>query len=639
MTGKSLDYRPELDGLRAIAVASVVAFHLEPALAPGGFVGVDIFFVLSGFLIARLIANELTDNSFTFLNFYERRVRRILPALVVVCAFSAIAATFILLPEELVRFAKTLVAAAFSVSNIWFKLNSDYFAPAAETQPLLHTWSLGVEEQFYLGFPVFLWAVYKWWRPWLGVLIGLALLTSLAIANLRGPQATFFLIDSRAWEFLIGSVVALRLIPEASRQWQRALAGLLGLLGLGIAIFAFNSHIRFPGVAALLPCVAVALVIWGGSSDTLATRVLTWRPMVFLGLISYSVYLWHWPLIVFTKLLTAGHSSGAQKLSLVAATLVLATLSWRYVETPCRRRGVGSQGWRKAFLAGGFGIGALAACGGGFLILHGLPGRFPDSVFTLAAAAADSSPLRPKCHFSGNDETFEKTCVLGADVPPSLIVYADSHGVEMSVALGEAMKQKGTSLRQITASSCPPARGFNPLGRPNCAAYNERMLRSLTAVPPTTIIVAAKSVHWLREDPKTYLRGLGETLQLLARSGHHVILLGAAPPHPHHLSVPATLARLAAVGVDPNTYTFDPGMAEMEGVDRELRQIADGQGATFVSISPAFCSRAGCAAYLDDAVLYFDDNHLSVAGAKIVVSKRLAPVLWPEDTSRQSATH
>ena len=301
-TATHISYRPDIDGLRAIAVVSVILFHLN-ALR-GGFVGVDIFFVISGFLITSLLWKEIqATGTVSLIGFYDRRIRRIFPALFAMFAVSWVVGFLYLFPNEFTAFARSMLAALLSVANLFFWRESGYFAAAASTKPLLHTWSLGVEEQFYVLFPPLLALLYKLSARRLKLsLTVLALLSfALCVALTRSsPDAAFYLPVTRAWQLLFGSLLALNdLAVLRHRLWRNA-AALLGLLILGYTLLRFSSATPFPGYMALLPTLAAALLIAAGTKGkTLVGRVLSFKPFVFVGLISYSLYLWHWPLIVF----------------------------------------------------------------------------------------------------------------------------------------------------------------------------------------------------------------------------------------------------------------------------------------------------------------------------------------------------
>lgn len=639
---QNLAYRRDLDGLRGIAVAAVVAYHLGFPFASGGFVGVDVFFVLSGFLITSIIASELEAGSFSIAGFYERRIRRIVPALVFVCACTTALALALLFPDELTRFASSLIATALSLSNFWCLVHSGYFEPAAEVQPLFHTWSLGIEEQFYIVFPILLMAVFKYRKNLLGRTVWLLFAASLTLSVLmleRYPQSTFFLLHTRAWELLAGSIIALGLVPLPASRLQREAASAFGLLAIAGAVFYYTTKTSFPGLAALLPCLGAALVIWagqGGSAvrDSRAARILGVGPLVFLGLISYSLYLWHWPLIVFAKIAAVDPLSTAQKMAVASASLVLAAITWRLVEQPFRRRGAGGFSRPVILWSGGLSFGTLIATAFFVFATNGFPGRFSQQVVDLVAAGHDASPFRGKCHFDGAlKRTYDDTCVLGDKVDPKIIVYSDSHGAEFSAALGSLAKARNESVRQITASACPPAANYSLSHGTRCGDYNAAMLARLISIPPSTILIAANSESWSKYRPDQYWKGLQTTLAALHRAGHRLIVLGAAPNFPRHKWVPKTLARWAMEGNDPANFRFSPDVARMRDVDAKLRSIAAEEGATYVPIAPAFCEAERCSAVIDNAVLYFDNNHLSVSAANVLAKKLLVPLLWPETKS------
>lgn len=589
--------------------------------------------MLSGFLISQIIAGDLDAGKFSIAKFYERRIRRIVPALVFVCAICTVAAAVILFPGELRTYASSLLAAVFSVSNVWFAANTSYFDPAAATQPLLHTWSLGVEEQFYMFFPLLLSVVFRFDRRRVPLLIWSLIAVSLALGIALTPgysRSSYFLIHTRTWELLTGAVLGLGLVPSPISKGQRETAAALGLIGIATAVLVYTGKTPFPGSAALVPCIGTALIIWAGG-QTVVGRMLSIRPMVFVGLISYSLYLWHWPLIVFAKLILVQPFTLTQQVLLTGAAFGLSVLTWHFVERPFRRRSHSTSSQTKVFAAGGAGLGALAASAVAFLVLNGWPGRFPEDILGLEAAAQDWSPKRVGCHFDGSlSGDFDKSCVLGAPVEPSIIVYGDSHGAELSVALASLAETRNESVRELTASGCPPALNFTYPDRPECPAYNAKILERLTALPPKTIILTANAVAWTDEYSKQFFGGLQGMLHALSKAGHRVILMGQIPPHPNQLPVPATLARRAEFGKKPANYVFRPEMQKLQELDAKLEKIAQSEGARYVSLVQALCNKHGCKADMDGKVLYFDDNHMSVAGQKVMAAKLLAPILWPE---------
>jgi peptidoglycan/LPS O-acetylase OafA/YrhL len=336
-------HRADIDGLRAIAVVPVVLFHAGVSRVSGGFVGVDIFFVISGYLITSLILGEMAEGRFSLASFYERRIRRIFPALFAVLAVCVVVAALLFLPRELKSFDRSLLATTFFVSNIYFYSGLGYFAAPPDTLPLLHTWSLAIEEQFYIVFPLLLSLVIAFGRRvWIGLIAALFLLSlaaSIWVTRLN-PDAAFYLAPMRVWELMLGALLAARLLPRIGSQAVREMLALAGIALIGYAVFAFSPATPFPGSAALIPCLGAALVIYAGEDDgtTLAGKVLSLWPLAFVGLISYSLYLWHWPLLVFARYWTIVPLTVWQSAAIVTTSFILAAFSWRYIEQPFLRK-------------------------------------------------------------------------------------------------------------------------------------------------------------------------------------------------------------------------------------------------------------------------------------------------------------
>ena len=634
MGNRSLGYRPELDGLRAVAVASVLLYHLGSPIAPGGFVGVDVFFVLSGFLITRLIAEELRTGEFSLFRFYERRIRKIAPAFFVVCACCMVAAVIFLLPQELKRFSSSLIAAVFSLSNVWFLAHSSYFAPVGEVRPLLHTWSLGVEEQFYILFPIMLAAAFKYAPSRTGALVWCVFAVSLILSvTLIGefPKGTFFLIHTRAWELLAGSVIALGLVPAATSRWQRELGAIAGLIGIAAAIVGFNSHTPFPGYAALLPCLGAALIIWAGEENAVARILRAGSVRIhrldFVQLISVALAADRIQSAVGDRSIRFSSADPADVRRRRTFNRDLALRGNAF-----RRRDSRGFSRRTMFTAVGVGLGSLAGCGLIVVGFRGLPDRIPKDALALEAASSDSSPMRSKCHFEGSlDQTYGMSCVFGAPVEPDFIVYADSHGAELSLVLGKLAEERGQSVRELTASGCAPTVDFLPEDDPECAAYNARMLKKLTSIPAATVIVTANAAAWSPEGAATYIPGMQKVVHALRGAGHRVILLGSVPQHPNGVPIPATLARRAMLGERPEDYTFDPRIAHYRDIEAALEKVAAAEHVEYVPVYPLLCVENRCKGDIGGTVLYFDHGHLSMAGEKLIATKLLAPLLWPPD--------
>ena len=380
---RSAQYRPEIDGLRALAVLPVLFYHTDIPGFSGGFVGVDIFYVISGFLITSIIAKDVNVGRFTFTSFYERRIRRIFPALFGVVFFSLIAGALFLAPSDFAAFGKSLVAMNFFVSNIFFKRTGGidgYFGP--------NTWSLSVEEQFYLFFPtlliLFTRFAKKWARPWLWAIVFFSFAINIW-ATQHAPRTAFYILIPRAWELLLGALLALKAIPPLKHRLAREIAGLTGLALIVWAVVLFTKDTQFPGWAALCPRLGAALIIHSGEGGPSIVRtLLSFPPLVFVGVISYSLYLYHWPIIVFAKYLSVGELSTGTTLIVIALSLLLAFISYEFIESPFR--GSDSPITRPQIFSFGLATSVLSAALG-FVIYatHGFPVRFDDSTRQLIA--------------------------------------------------------------------------------------------------------------------------------------------------------------------------------------------------------------------------------------------------------------
>ena len=644
--GAANDYRPDLDGVRAIAVLAVVLYHLELPLFSGGFVGVDIFFVLSGYFVTRQILESLERGDFTVIGFYERRIRRLFPALFLVLTVSACAAWLTLLPDELDRFGVELIAAVVSLSNFLFWRRSDYFGPDAEQMPLLHTWSLAVEEQFYIVLPIALLLLVRfgWSCRSLGLAIAAAAALSFAASVMLLPveQATvFYLLPTRFWELAIGSVLATPLVPIPRGQLTRQLMSASGLVMILAPVFVYSAVTPFPGLAALPPCLGCALLIQSGRPTganarrpiTVATRVLSFRPMVFIGLVSYSFYLWHWPLIVFAKHSLETPLGLLQVAAVFVAAFALAVLSWRFVEQPFRRGQVLSTRARR-FMAAGIGGLAIAGFGAAAAATNGFPERIPDEIRRLSEQAQDFSPLRRACHANGRGNlAFDDTCVFGPAEAPRVVLAADSHGAELSYALAGIARSGAIHFRQITGSSCPPALGFAPPSRPGCPRHVEIMLRGLQSEAPANLLITAYYFNW-HANPATrdqFWGGLDRFVGLMRKAGHSVVLLGGVPPH-GSASLPETLAKNLLRGTQPSGYQFPVDRNLATEIDGRLQRLADRHAATFLPIAAIACSQepmqtGRCSAFAHGHALYFDKHHLTNMVAGRIVARLILPQL------------
>jgi peptidoglycan/LPS O-acetylase OafA/YrhL len=640
-----IQYRKDIDGLRALAVLPVVLFHAGFGV-PGGFVGVDVFFVISGYLITSLISEEMQTGKFSIAAFYERRIRRIFPALFAMMTVSAILAWFFFMPPDFALFGKSVLSAALFVSNILFRREAGYFDTSELMKPLLHTWSLAVEEQFYIFFPLILF-VFRSRQSFQFAVIVLLAAISLGLSEwwvIKEPTEAFYLLPSRFWELGLGGLLSY--LPRYRPQ-RTAIATAItasGVLLIGIAIFAIHSTSPFPGLLALVPCGGAALVIFGGSVANPASRLLGSPPLAFIGLISYSLYLWHWPLIVFSQY-ELGHAlSPAQAICIVTLSIVVSVASWKFIETPFRRRAVLS----RRFNLFGFGAAAMAvAFLAGFSIdnLDGFPGRLSAEVARIYSAKADVGKYMAWTCLSDNeprgpsvaDVRAGRLCTLGnenaADI--SFAVWGDSHAAAMAPAIDKIAAEYNRKGLFIGQAGCPPLLQYETpharkTSRDSCLRQNEAAADLLKSKHMSMVFLIAR---WPREvlgaqygnegpffDPAEPYKvddrsaevaeGLDKTLTLLAQLHIRAILVMDVPEPGY--DVPYALARAAKehrqVDINPPRSVVDQRQRQSMAV---LRAASAKYGVELVDPTPSFCSADRCNVAIDGRPLYVDSNHLT----------------------------
>ena len=517
-----MKYRPDIDGLRAIAVVPVVLYHAGVSGFTGGYVGVDIFFVISGFLITGIIHRELMEGRFSILRFYERRARRILPALFGVVVAGLIAGWFMLSPVDYNEMGQSILSALFFVSNMWFWQNSGgYFDGATDYLPMLHTWSLAVEEQFYIIFPLLLMLLYRVGRRLLLPTIVLLVAGSLVVAIWaapRMPSASFYLLPTRIWELGIGSLLALGLLPSAAPKALREGVGALGLVAVLAPVFLYDGSTTFPGLAALPPVLGAGALIWAGTAgQVLASRLLALRPMVWIGLISYSLYLWHWPIMAFVRNRTFSvEMEPALQVITIAASVLAGWLSWRFVERPFRvpvREGGLTRG--PVFGLSGIGMAGLSALAGAVAVTGGMATqRF--STEQLAAIPPESlrNPYRATCFGARPASEF---CTFGnsdPEVPVTWFLWGDSHADALLPALIDIAESEGVKLGFAGHSACGPLPGLGGTdvreqGVRSCLRHNRVVLdylRQTSATRPCSWTHAGRFIRTANTRPPTTAR-------------------------------------------------------------------------------------------------------------------------------------
>jgi peptidoglycan/LPS O-acetylase OafA/YrhL len=632
-------YRPDIDGMRAVAVLLVVFNHLTTTRCRGGYIGVDVFFVISGYLIGATILAEMRAGEFTLANFYERRIRRIFPALFVMLMVASALAYVCLLPSEVIAFAKSLIAAMLSVSNMLFWLQSGYFDVASGSKPLLHTWSLGVEEQFYIVFPLFLLAVYRWFPRamksalWSVVVVSLALAAWFAYQP--GDTTAFFVAPLRSWELLLGAIASQGYLPKMKTPLQRNVGSLAGLMLILIPAMTYTAATPFPGIAAVPPVVGAVLLIGAGDSgSSLVGRLLSWRPVVFIGLISYSLYLWHWPLKVFYSANLAfqrvQHAEKIEQVTVFVGSLVLATLSWRFVETPFRK-GKYRPARRRLFAMSAVGAGWIAAMAALMIGTHGFASRFSADVLQadrFAAMGPAPGWRSGECFIEvgktlgGADDlsTFDKTTCMHED--PSkrqYLLYGDSHAADLYPGLVSVFPE--LNILQANVSSCVPQMKMSEQGESACSQLSAYIFGDFLIHHHVDGVLL--SAHWQDDE----LPELGRTVAWLKQRGIPVIVIGPG------IEFNGSMPRLVAVWMRdgrPAGFMDDFRSHQPEELDRTMAKLARDQWKVpYISVYDDLCrSQAeivakaqpemagGCPVFgVQGAPLLVDSNHFSEEGS------------------------
>lgn len=627
-----MKYRPEIDGLRALAVLPVVFFHAGLAAFSGGYVGVDVFFVISGYLITTIIREQLRLNTFTIRGFYERRARRILPMMFVVCAACIPFAWAWMLPGELREFGQSLIAATTFASNILFWSQSGYFDGAAELKPLLHTWSLSVEEQFYLFFPLLLLLLNKFHQ---GRQFAVVLLITVASFTLSiygaysRPSANFFLIPTRAWELGIGSLLALREIEKTNvvRRGNEGLAS-FGLALVVFSIFFFDESTPFPSQYALAPVLGTALVIGWAAPSTIVGGILSHTWLTGIGLISYSLYLWHQPVFAFLKLRSLTPPSSGEMAAAILISIALAVASWKLVETPFRNRQrvPNKTLWR-------FG----AACSA-ILLSIGVVGHatagLPDITKERAALTGLAERFRVNhgLHRECEGEfTIQRECRTGN--APTVMVWGDSYAMHLVEGIVADMPE--VSLIQHTKSVCGPILGLAPITPKyprdwalGCLDFNRKVMEWLSKNRSVQVAILSSPLAQYLDPESRYLTDAGigavdtsvlsqafrKTLARIEDMG--VVPIVVSPPPRGPFDVGRCLVSAVRFGADLTRCNFQRGDYELRqaGVISLLKEIDIRY--PVVWLADHMCDWETCRAARGRTTLYRDVGHLSYEGSE-----------------------
>ena len=616
-------YRPDIDGLRAVAVLPVVLFHAGIQVIGGGYVGVDVFFVISGYLITSMISADIRAEKFSIARFYERRIRRIFPALFVVVVAASIAAWWLLPPFDLADYGRSSLATSAFGSNFLFWIQSGYFDAPAHLKPLLHTWSLAVEEQFYIFFPLLLLLLRRRNRRTQLAVLGGLFVVSLAACiwmTRRGPATAFYLSPFRGWELLTGSLLALGAVPPLTRPVLREGFAAVGLALIGWSVLGFTEATPFPGAHALAPCVGAGLIIHAGTDGrSLVGRLLASEPLVFIGKISYSLYLWHWPFLIFAGFWFVEPMTASQSAIVIGLSGITSILSWRFVEQPIRR--TKSLTRRQIFAWAAVATAIVVAFGASTQVTHGWPRRATVEARRLDAARADRSPDRERCHASdARLIPFARKCTYGAQPSaPTIAIWGDSFAAELGYELGQIEKARGQTLLYISFSACGPAVGVFD-DDPRCERHNEDVLDHLVQSKSLEqVVLVARYVAYEHRDGGRFLAGFAQVAKRLADAGKRVIVVYPIPAPPGH--VPSILARLAMLGRDLHEAEIDRATYERANHDTiaALDELVRHPGIRGAHPESVLCGADKCEVMAGTQVLYFDVDHLSRTGARLVI--------------------
>jgi peptidoglycan/LPS O-acetylase OafA/YrhL len=617
-------YRPDIDGLRAIAVLSVVFFHLTRSALPGGYLGVDMFFVLSGYLITSIIWREVQDGQFSVTRFYDRRIRRIMPALLFLVLLATMAASILLLPTDLIGYGKSLLATLGFVANIYFWSDTDYFSRAAETKPLLHLWSLGVEEQFYIFFPLILAALARWRRrsalPAIALLTIGSLAANIIVLSIDGATAAFFLLPARAWELGFGAL--LPLLPSRAEA-SRAGANSIALFGALLVILGItHPTLRpIPNVPDALPVVigTTLLILAGQRHLTAINRLLCIRPLVFVGLISYSLYLWHWPIIVFAQYYLVRNLNFPECLAALALMTSCAAGSWRFIERPFRSKGLGI---RNLMIVTGAGIVVLAIAAALLIRLQGLPGRLNTAAATLNEAVGDfyRCPISTQLPFGA-----ARACVLNLPTRnPSdadVILLGNSHAVMYAPLWTSILQGRRQTGLLITLNGCLPtlqsniSRACIDAARLNlAAALNLSRARTfilgLTWPYESNALVAQNGKQIDNRDNLALIQALDDLIDQLRNAGKQVIIIGplAEPGY----DIASVISRQVAFDHKFDGPTFLSEADFLARYGAAIRHFEARRDIHFARPDQVQCADGRCEYLIDGRSLFADSNHVTI---------------------------
>ena len=619
----------------------------------GGFVGVDVFFVISGFLITSLILKDYKSSAgFSIVSFWERRVRRIFPALFFVVIVTAVAGWFVLLPSDFLDLGKSVVAQSVFASNFYFWDTSGYFESSASIKPLLHTWSLAVEEQFYLLLPLLFLFRSRWNRKTLRWVFGGVIVLSLVLSIIqadKSPDAGFYLLPSRAWELLAGAMLALLPIRNQLPKWIGELVGWSGLGGIGLACLLYTHSTPFPGAAALLPVLGTVAIIWStgcSAEPNILCRVLSLRPLVFVGKISYSLYLWHWPILVYALYWRDNHiMHWPYRFALLGLSFLLAIISWKFVETPFRTRKLFPS--RKGVL--GFGLVSLMlyTLSGIYVVSSkGLPERYSADVAKIdssyqpeALTKQYSMPSLTTLEMAMN-ANFEEDGNLERGI--DCLVWGDSQVGAISPLFRKLARQHQLRVQFATYNATCPVLGYRSFSDHGLKENSERWSRAVVdhcihSKVQNVVLHAAWGWYFTRNTSGAiYQRGdrermldefsqkLAQTTRELKEAGAKVWIIKAVPRQ--GVNYRFTLAKAVHMQIPYKEAMSKSSMMDYSRRQDQVMSLAAKEGAVILDPSPYFYQdRESCLLRYDGELLYHDRDHLSISGA-LFLEPLVAPI-------------
>ena len=589
----------------------VMNFHAFPSAVPGGFVGVDVFFVISGFLITGIITRDLELGRFSLIEFYNRRIRRIFPALIVVLAATLVLGWFWMLPQAFAQLGSDAFASAAFLANIALLLQSGYFDVESAKKPLLHLWSLGIEEQFYLVWPLLLMLATRFRTRIMAMAAMLAIASFLLNVALIGsnPVATFYLPFTRAFELLTGAVLARGWIhleqSSAASNWRAS----IGMALIAVAVVMLDSHRAFPGWWAVLPVAGSALLL-SAPGAWVNRIVLASPPLVWIGLISYPLYLWHWPLLVFGEMIKFRPLTLLERDLILLASTLLAWATYRFVEIPFRF----GLPRRRKMVSLGAGMAMVAVAGFAIIWGRGFDFRLPPEIRTMASVPTESDKWRVhECLLDlSRETTFADTCVE-RDRRPLVLIWGDSTAGALLPGLRKAQETRDFGIAQLTSSSCIPALNADLVSTPNCRAMNDKVFSLIRQIRPDVVLLHAT---W-----EKHLDNVAETVSALKKqTSARVVVLGGVPMWQRGLPSEVLRYFMLHRALIPERSTI---AATPTAYDAVMRARLEPLGAEFISASDVLCNAQGCLTRIGDAasdIIASDQVHLTEKGSVFLIA-------------------